>query len=325
MYKILSVPNELLDFMRDGKKFIVTGHKEPDGDCAGCALAVEEALLALGKEVILAAESPGKRVEIKEYAVRFKETVSEADREGARLIVVDCSSLDRTGDGLSVQFKGLPVIFIDHHRTAEAMGPADYLNPEAPAACCLIIQLYKSLGLAISPAAAEQLLYGLCTDTGFFRHINETQAAVFADFEALVSAGGSLKRVYARMNGGKSFNSRKLLGKILLNAECIFDGRLVISEETYEDSQNYGKESRDSDTLYQLLQSVTGVEAVCVIRQETPERCTIGFRSKDPLDVSAIASVFGGGGHKNASGATSQGQIPEVKARVLEAFRGCFS
>jgi len=72
--------------------------------------------------------------------------------------------------------------------------------------------------------------------------------------------------------------------------------------------------------IYQLLQSVQGVEAVVLIRQETEDNCTVGFRSKESVDVSAIAKVFGGGGHKQAAGLSIPGTIDIVEKELLEEF-----
>ncbi|MHC6203541.1 DHH family phosphoesterase, partial [Breznakiellaceae bacterium SP9] len=91
--------------------------------------------------------------------------------------------------------------------------------------------------------------------------------------------------------------------------------------EDFEEGKRYGQEGRDSDMLYMLLQSVKGMEAVAVLRQETLEKCTIGLRSRDTVDVSTIAAVFGGGGHKNAAGASYQGTIAELKPKILAEFK----
>ncbi|MDR1147523.1 MAG: bifunctional oligoribonuclease/PAP phosphatase NrnA, partial [Spirochaetaceae bacterium] len=92
-----------------------------------------------------------------------------------------------------------------------------------------------------------------------------------------------------------------------------------------KETECFGRENRDSDMLYQLLQSIDGVEAVAIVRQDTPEECAIGFRSKNDVDVSEIAAAFDGGGHKNASGAYAEGTIADLKPRVIEQFCACFS
>ena len=90
--------------------------------------------------------------------------------------------------------------------------------------------------------------------------------------------------------------------------------------ETQEDTKKYGQEGRDNDALYTLMLAVDGVEVVCFVRQETEHSCTIGLRSKDKVDVSIVASRFGGGGHKNASGASTEGQVLTLIPAIVKEF-----
>jgi phosphoesterase RecJ-like protein len=199
-----------------------------------------------------------------------------------------------------------------------------FLDTKAPATCCLIQALLEALELPLIPEEAELLLFGLCTDTGFFRHVDSNGTAAFTAAARLAEAGANPKRVHQAIYGGKSLNSRILLGRVLSRAAACFGGKLILSEETYEETRQFGPEGRDSDNLYQLLQSVSGVEAIVIIRLETPENCTIGFRSRDRVDVAKIALQFGGGGHKNAAGSTTPGTIEEIRPRVMRAFEKIF-
>jgi phosphoesterase RecJ-like protein len=333
------VPPELVSFIRTGSSFIVAGHKEPDGDCVGSQLALCSVLRRLGKEAIPCSAGPFRRTEIMPYADRFAPV--PPDRTGMRVIVVDCSAPDRTGD-LAPLLEGLPAATIDHHAVASSgisagmkaagaggtvnAGTASpvFLDPGAPSTTALVVRLVTALGLEPDPEEAELLLFGLCTDTGFFRHVDEDGAETFDIAADLIRAGASPKRVFQAIHGGKSLNSRILLGTILSRAESRFGGRLILSREEHEDLRRFGPESRDSDSLYQILQSVTGVEAIVIIRQESPENCSIGFRSRDQVDVAALAAAFGGGGHKNAAGATVPGRIDSLMPQILAAFEKIF-
>jgi phosphoesterase RecJ-like protein len=110
------------------------------------------------------------------------------------------------------------------------------------------------------------------------------------------------------------------MGRILSRAQSYFEGKLILSTEDYDENQRFGLEGRDSDAIYQALQSVAGAEAVVIIRQEKPSVCTMGFRSRDAVDVALAARFFGGGGHKNAAGAAVPGTIEELKPKILEVF-----
>jgi phosphoesterase RecJ-like protein len=136
----------------------------------------------------------------------------------------------------------------------------------------------------------------------------------------MIRAGASPKDAFRDINGGKSLGSRILLGHVLSRAEPLFDGKLILTYETYEETQEFGLEGRDSDSMYQLLQSIGGVEAIAVIRQESPEFCTVGLRSRDKVNVAEIAARFGGGGHKNAAGLKIPGLIEAFRPKLLEAF-----
>ena len=321
------VPGELVQFINSGEKFIVVGHKDPDGDCVGSQLALCSALRRMGREAAACSAGPFERSEITPYAGRFIEAPGEKEKAGAKLIVVDCSSIERTGS-LAPCLEGLPAAVIDHHgmgthAPSTPQAPV-YLDPDSPSCTLLILALIEALGLELSGEEAALLLFGLCTDTGFFRHLDEASAAVFEAAAKMIRTGANPKEIFFAIYGGKSLNSRIFMGHILSRAESLFDGRLIISYETLEDRQRFGLEGRDSDSLYQLLQSVAGVEAIVIIRQELVDNCTVGFRSIDKIDVAAIAASFGGGGHKNAAGISTNGTISDIKQKIIESFAKIF-
>jgi phosphoesterase RecJ-like protein len=321
-----AVPPELLDFILQGDKFLVAGHKEPDGDCVGSQLALSSLLRRLGKTALPCSAGPFKRTEVAPYGGRFSAAPGEGDRSGARVIVVDCSAPSRTGD-LAPFLEGLPRAVIDHHppgEYTEGGGPV-FLDPRAPSVTYMILELTGALGLEPTVEEAELLLFGLCTDTGFFRHVDRDGERVFLAAARMVRAGASPKEAFQAIQGGKSLDSRLLLGALLSRARSYFDGKLLLTTEEYEDTRRFGAEGRDSDNLYRLLQSVAGVEAVVVIRQEKEDRCTLGFRSRDQVDVAALAARFGGGGHRNAAGLSLSGTIREIEPRILAAFGEIFS
>ncbi|MDR2070581.1 MAG: bifunctional oligoribonuclease/PAP phosphatase NrnA [Treponema sp.] len=323
MVRPLPVPRNLIDFIQTGSKFLIAGHHEPDGDCVGSQLALTSALKRLGKEAIPCSAGPFKRTEIVPFADRFKDKIGEPERAGSRVIILDCAAADRTG-GLEGALKGLPTAIIDHHATNREAAPetAAFLDTEAPSVTFLVLAVIEALGLTPTPEEAGFLLFGLCTDTGFFRHVDTGGAETFAYASRMIRAGANPKNVFQAMHGGKSLGSRILLGHILARAETHYGGKLVYSFETYEDTRKFGLEGRDSDSLYQLLQSIAGVEAIMVIRQESAQDCTVGLRSRDLVNVAEIAARFGGGGHKNAAGVKLAGTIEELKPRFIEAFAG---
>ena len=328
------VPGGFLNFLKKNNGFLVVGHKEPDGDCVGSQIVLASILQKLGKQATICSAGPFARSEIKHFEHLFAPVPVFPPNAGLpALILVDCSSLDRTGS-LEPLLKELPFAVIDHHAdTAQGRQPqnneaiynkAIYVETKAPSTTFLIYKLVNALGLSISREEAGLLFFGLCTDTGFFRHVDSAGAETFKVASALIGLGASPKDAYSRMYGGKSLDSRRHLARMLLRAELLFDGKLVLSSEEFEENCVFGLEGRDSESLYRLLQSMEGVEAIAILRQESPEICTVGFRSRDLLDVGALAASFGGGGHKNASGVSLSGTIDEIKPAIITAFEKVF-
>ncbi len=316
----IQVPSSIIDFFNSHSAFVIVGHKEPDGDCIGSQLALESFLRRRGKECLLCSSGPFKRTEIKEWESSFSSTIDgEFLKKNPACVVLDCSSISRIGS-LEPEVQKLPLAFIDHHAVGESCGQASYVDPHAPAVTYLILKLIEAFGQTPTREEAEYLFFGLCTDTGFFRHLDTRSAPFFQGAARLVEAGASPTAAFVRMYGGKSIESRLLLGLILSRLERFFSDRLIYSYETLEDSKAFGLEGRDSDMLYQLIQSVSGCEAVVIIRQESVEACTVGFRSRESIDVAEIAASLGGGGHRQASGLYIAGTIPDVKEKILKAF-----
>lgn len=59
------------DFLRAHDNFIVTGHKDPDGDCVSSILVASEILKFLKKDFILLSAGAFKRAEIRQFEGLF--------------------------------------------------------------------------------------------------------------------------------------------------------------------------------------------------------------------------------------------------------------
>lgn len=318
--------DDFKNFINEHNFFLIIGHKDPDGDCIASCLGIAAILKNFGKEYQLLSAGPFKRNEINEYKDLFSESLIFLDdnqRKQTGLIITDCSELKRLGE-IEGDLNNLDTFVIDHHLTADL--PANskgYINPNA-ASCAYLVQLfYENLIGKIPEETARILFFGIATDTGFFRFLNaanKESADLFSSVSRLVSYGADPRNIYNKINNGKPYSTRKLLGQLLNKAERYLDGKLVITYETLEDTKKWGLEGRDSDALYQLLLSSENVQAVVFLRQDTPTTCTGGFRSQDKIDVSIVASKFGGGGHKNASGMSCEGKIDTLIPAIVKEF-----
>lgn len=316
---------EFASFVDAHDFFYIIGHKEPDGDAVFSCLAMADLIERKGKKHQLLSAGPFKRTEIKQKANLFTNSPTKfqnAEKSKTALIIIDCSESSRFGE-IDGDLSGLDTYIIDHHKTSEG-GENCIIDPSSPAAACLVQQLYEKTVGEIPQNVAEYLFFGLSTDTGYFRFLNETSAEVFRQAARLVESGANPRTIYDEMTAGKAYSTRKLLGLMLGRAERKFGNKLIVTYETMEDTKKLGQEGRDSDALYSLLLSVEDVEAVLFVRQDTETTCTAGFRSRDKVDVSAIAAKFGGGGHKNAAGLSIEGKLDSVIPMLCAEFKKIF-
>lgn len=304
--------------------FIIAGHQEPDGDCLCSQMALSSFLKRKNKKTKLVSAGPFTRPEIIDFSRFFTATISSKDKEGKTLVIVtDCSSPDRTGK-LADQLAGLPLMVIDHHSSGNTFGDFRYIDVNSPSTTLLIQQIIEESGDEPTAEEAEFIFLGFCTDTGFFRHIGSGKPDVFQAISRLIAAGVSPNATHRIMTGGRTHGSRRLLGRILDRSRLYYSDKLIVSWEELQDREELKTLDRDSDSMYHMLQSIGGVEAVVVIREERDNFFSVGLRSNNDTDVGLVAKNFGGGGHQKAAGCSVTGNRDAVLNKIISSFEKSF-
>ncbi|MDC7226865.1 MAG: bifunctional oligoribonuclease/PAP phosphatase NrnA [Spirochaetales bacterium] len=322
-----SVPQELIEFIGKHKTFFIIGHEEPDGDCLGSQKALASMLNRSGKNAVLCSAGPFIRPETAGIEELFIKSFADTDisTDGAAVIITDCSTPERIGEIFASEIKGLPTAVIDHHASGQPFGDVSFVNGGSPSTTVMIYQLFKELKIEPTPEEAEDMMFGFLTDTGYFRHLDHSNSASMQLASELLSYGISLKELYFRMYGGRKLDSKILTGRVLSRAVPLFDGRCISIYEGLDEKKRFGAENRDSDTIYSQLLSVKGCEAVIFIREESENECSVSLRSRDKIDVGAIAKSFGGGGHMRAAGFVYNGSRYEIEERLKDVFSEIFA
>lgn len=310
---------EAVRFIRSHESFVVLGHKEPDGDCIASQIAMATLLRALGKMASLHSAGPFDRPEIVQFESIFSATVPVERRSSTAVIILDCSTPDRTGP-LGATVAGLPCLVIDHHSAGETFGDARMVDSSAPSTTILVLDLFEATGVAPDTDTARLILFGLCTDTGFFRHLGAGSAEAYRAIARLVERGTSTADVYMMVFGRRELASRKLLAEMLQRAESRWADRLILTWQTIADRERLDARQRGDDDLYRLLQTIKGNVVVALIKEEGKGQYSVGLRSTSAVDVGAVAGSFGGGGHRQASGFDIRGSLESVKKAVIEAL-----
>src|SRR5437763_5333893 len=315
--------NAIADALRQHDRFLLVTHENPDGDALGSLLATALALRQLGKDAVM--YLPGVTPLPSEYAfMPLDDLVREAPPEAAErvLLAVDCAKAERIGDPEALSRATL-VLDIDHHLDNTRFGDVNLIVAGASSTGEVLRDVFAELDVELTPEIAEPLYIALVTDTGRFQYTNTTPKALRLAAE-LVEAGADVHEVFQQVYESVEFAKLKLLARALDRAQVLEGGRIVVSVLLRNDFSDVGAVEAYSEGIIDYLRAVEGSELAVLIREppreDGPTRRVSLRSSVDELDVSAIARRFGGGGHRQAAGFSSELPIDEIIAIVREGF-----
>ncbi|MFT7485966.1 MAG: phosphoesterase RecJ-like protein [Candidatus Paceibacteria bacterium] len=313
-----------LNLLREGQRFVLSGHMRPDGDCLGAEAALAGVLRALGKEVWIVNPDPIEHQF--DYLARHNKYISW---NGGALpshdvsVLLDCSELSRCGRlGPAIEGMDSQKLVIDHHiHMGEDWWDEAYVDVTASATGLLVFRIAKQLGVELDQSAAEGVFTSIVTDTGWFKYSNtdgETLRVAGELVERGVDSSALYSSIYQRHHRTHPLDTGIILG----TTEYHVGGRLAVICAPRDGDQ--AAASPDSDDALDILRSVGRVEVVLFLRELGSGMVKLSARSKTDYDVNALASEFGGGGHKKASGATIEGNLQDVSARLVHSAESRF-
>jgi phosphoesterase RecJ-like protein len=286
-------------------------------------LAATLALRLLGKDAVmyLAGETPLPR----EYVfMPLEGLVREppADASERVLLAVDCAKEDRIGDE-AARSRAPLVINVDHHHDNTRFGDLNLIVADASSTGEVLRDVFAEIGLELTPELAEPLYIALVTDTGRFQYANTTPKALRLAAE-LVEAGADIHAVFQQVYESVEFAKLKLLARALGRAEVLEGGRIVVSYLLRTDFAEVGASEPYSEGIIDYLRAVEGAELAVLVREQLSRGAQAhkgSLRSSiDELDVSAIARRFGGGGHRQAAGFSTDLPLEEIVQQIREGF-----
>jgi phosphoesterase RecJ-like protein len=313
----------IADALRQHDRFLVVTHENPDGDALGSLLAATLALRQLGKNAIM--YLPGRTPLPSEYGfMSLEDLVREPPEDAADrvLFAVDCAKAERIGDDAAVTRAPL-VLDVDHHHDNTRFGDLNLIVADASSTGEVLRDVFAELDVELTPALAEPLYIALVTDTGRFQYANTTPKALRLAAE-LVEAGADIHQVFQQVYESVEFAKLKLLARALARAEVLEGGRIVVSHLVRTDFGEVGASEPYSEGIIDYLRAVEGAELAVLIREQLNEDAAAykgSLRSSiDELDVSAIARRFGGGGHRQAAGFSTDLALEEIVEQIREGF-----
>ncbi len=314
---------KVIDCIRKHNRFLITSHRNLEGDALGSQIAFYYLLKKLGKSAVMVDQDAIPC----EYAFLRGARLIKKYRENMKLkfdvlAMLDCSDISRCGCVANLNVSGRPILNIDHHISNQGFGDFNWVLPDASSASELVFRLYKITRVKMDFAVAEALYVGILTDTGSFRYVNTTffthqMAAELLKFNLDVSG------IYRNIYGSVSFSDMSLLARILLTMQEEVSGKII----TFNIQQKHLRSGRVyfdfSEKILSFGRSVRGSE-VCVLFKQQQGKLTqfrVNLRSQGKVDVNRVARFFGGGGHKTASGCTVNGNLEMVRKKVIDKIK----
>jgi phosphoesterase RecJ-like protein len=234
------------------------------------------------------------------------------------VISLDCSDVYRMGRVVDEGMAGTPLLNIDHHITNTRFGVVNWVDPSSVATAQMILSLADIMDLEVTQPAAVCLLNGLVTDTRSFRTSNVDTAAIRAVLR-LMEAGASLSEITWRALDQRRFASIRLWGQAI-DQSHLEDGILWTSV-TRAMRRQWALDENGGSGLVNFLSSVREAKVVVLFTERQDGTIDIGMRAVPGHDVSGVAVRLGGGGHPQASGCTLEGDLAQVRERVLAEVR----
>jgi bifunctional oligoribonuclease and PAP phosphatase NrnA len=314
-----ALTQKIIDRLAAAKNPVLLAHIRPDGDAFGSLLALGHALRDRGQRPSLFVE--GGMIPMYQFlpgSERVLDLPSQLPPETDCLVALDTSTRDRLGQKTLSWPQPIDIV-IDHHISNPAFGKLNLIVPEIPSTTGVLFELFQQATWKISAANATCLYTGLTTDTGSFRY-RGTNAHTLHAAAKLVELGADpaeiAKQCYLSITHER-FALRKMVSNTISIKNDKKSAYLTILPDFYAKT---GSKSEDAEGIIEEVASIQGVEVGSLFEFMPDGGLRVSLRSKGKVDVNAIASSFGGGGHKAAAGIRFAKDAEKNRDLVLAAI-----
>ncbi len=312
----------LRSIIDSNERFILSSHVRPDADALGSELALAKLLENQGRSVQIV--NPSATPANLEFLVPegrvfkmgdgfTKEEVFDTDVH----IIVDTSAWKQLNDvGRVFKESEAVKVVIDHHASADDLGAIEFKDPTSEATGALIFQMAEALGYELDFDMANALFCAIATDTGWFR-FPSTTASTMHIIGRLVELGAVPHQLYHNLYEQSTLSRVRLAGCALNRVELQCEGQLAYTVVEWDDFVQTGARPVDTENLVNECMRIAGVKAAFIAVQQLNSQVKFSLRSRPGIDVSKVAEVFGGGGHKQASGTVLSEPLKKAVDKVL--------
>ena len=312
--------NRIVDIIHSCETFLITSHVRLDGDALGSELALWHVLRDMGKDAsVYNADITPAIYEFLPGADAIINNLHDVQDFDA-VFVLDCSELERTGEEAERIGSIKRIINIDHHISNNFFSEVSLIDSDSSSTGEILCHIIEKLGVRLTQDIATNLYTAILTDTGAFRYSNTGSHTLFTAAK-LVEAGADPRWIAENVYETKSRAQIRLL-KDALNT-LAFDcqnkvGSIFVSQPMFQEAKAMPEHT---EGFVDLIRSIKGVEVAVFFHETSKDNYKISLRSKGRINVEKIARNFGGGGHVNAAACSIEGNIVNVKKKLLTVIK----
>lgn len=305
--------NAFNDINKAGNILILT-HKSPDGDAFGSVCAMGLVLEKMGKKFTIFI--PDLIIKAFNFLPGIEKVKNSYDNFDKYDLVVALDAADMGRFPLNKEelekFKKKKIINFDHHFVGEDFGYINIKEPDASSTAEVLTKAIRAVRIEIDKKIATCLLTGILTDTHNFSNPATTISSLRVASD-LMLYGAKIHDIVKYCFYNKSFLSVKFLGKVFDKLVINKKYNIVISVVTLKDLEEVKEVDEDvTDGIAGFLNDMSDVDVILVLKEQKGGYLKGSLRTtKENIDVSSLAKIFGGGGHKKAAGFTIKGNIFE--------------
>lgn len=303
--------NRAFYLIKKSHNILLVAHRKPDSDTLGSVLAMNNILQKLKKNIYCyCQDNIPKKFNFLSGSQDFisKDKITSLTSKIDLIITLDSGSIDMAGINKISFNKEITIINIDHHQDSSYFGKINIIKGNASSTAEVIYDILERVGLPINSEMATCLLAGIFGDTDSFKNPNTTDRTLVIT-SRLLAAGARLKQITKFTLQDKSLSTIKLWGEILSRIKKHSNLNMVSTVITREDLKKSGASYDELEGISNFLNSIPEAHASLVLTEREGEIKGSLRTLKKNVDVSKIAHLLGGGGHKKAAGFTIPGKL----------------
>lgn len=311
--------SEVISLFKDASSLCLLGHLKPDGDAYGSTLGLGLSLAEAGKTVTLCNQDGA--LKMYEFMPGFDHLVQTPEQtvDCDLVVSLDTSTHPRLGERFLAWDRKVDVN-IDHHISNTLYADSNFVLGDQPSTASIALQIIEEGNFPLSADSASSLFVGVSTDTGSFRY-RGTTAETMRQAARLIEAGADSaelsRQCYQSMTQAR-FELRRLATNTMTFEE---NARLAYMELEPSMFESTGALPEDTEGLVESAQLVNSVTLAALFEHKADGSLKVSLRSKGEVNVSEIASEFGGGGHAAASGINFKSDSIQNRDTVLARLR----